>query len=234
MAEKLLWIVVPVYNEGSAVISVVESWIRVFRKLVLGQFCFLILNDGSTDDTLKIINSLKNANPEIKIIDKKNSGHGQTCIMGYKEAIRENAQWVFQIDSDGQCDPTFFPELWNLREKHNVVYGYRKRRLDGLQRFLISRFVSVCCLLATGVWVKDANVPYRLMKVSELKKIIDRIPSDFYLANIPISIFLKKNCGIRWIDILFLQRVGFTAPVKISSFLKQGKLLAKQLKEIKW
>ena len=47
--------------------------------------------------------------------------------------------YVFQIDSDGQCDPRYFASLWRLREQFTVVYGVRTTRDDGLARVLISR-----------------------------------------------------------------------------------------------
>lgn len=220
----------PVYNEEEAVGNVVEEWQDCFLKHA-GSFTFCILNDGSKDGTLAILKDLEQKYPEIKIIDKPNSGHGQTCMYGYKLALNNHAEWIFQIDSDGQCAPEYFPEMVKVAQDNKVVYGFRQTRDDGLQRSLISRFVTLFTFFATGQWVRDANVPYRLIHSSVMRKIVDKVPPTFYLANILVSVLAKKEAGIKWINIHFRDRVGGTASVKTVSFVKHGFTLFRQLKE---
>ena len=50
--------------------------------------------------------------PRLEILDRENRGHGQSCLQGYRIARERGVPWVFQIDSDGQCDPRFFEGLW--------------------------------------------------------------------------------------------------------------------------
>ena len=110
-----LWIIAPVYNEEKNLHSFVEEWMSVFRKVAGNDFTFCLLNDGSTDRSLSILNELASCYPELRVIDKANSGHGSTCIAGYELAIQAGAQWIFQIDSDGQCDPMQFRHFWDSR-----------------------------------------------------------------------------------------------------------------------
>lgn len=102
-----LWVVMPVYNEQDCIEQVVHEWLPIFNKHTT-QFTFCILNDGSKDNTQQLLNQLAQQHTELKIIEKDNSGHGQTCVLGYKTAIENSAEWIFQIDSDEQCDPVFF------------------------------------------------------------------------------------------------------------------------------
>ncbi len=220
----------PVYNEHECVPKVIEEWRQELAKYSFG-YTLCILNDGSKDNTLKILKEFETKDKNIKIVDKPNSGHGQTCVEGYRIALQNNAEWVFQIDSDGQCDTKYFSDLIKEAEHSKVVYGYRKSRDDGFQRFLVSRIVTLFVFFATRVWVRDANVPYRLMHKDALKDIVDKVPSDFYLANILISVFQKKYFGIKWINIHFRQRMGGVASVKTFSFAKHGIKLFKQLKQ---
>jgi glycosyltransferase involved in cell wall biosynthesis len=225
-----LWVVLPVYNEESCVESVIREWLPVLSD-TCGTFVMLALNDGSTDSTLSVLRRLEAEHPELRVVDKGNTGHGQSCVQGYRMALEAGADWVFQIDSDGQCDPRFFEAFWGARNPGGVRYGFRRTRDDGRFRYYASRLVSVATLLACGVWVRDANVPYRLMHASGLEGIAEAIPPDFHLANILVAVLQEQKCGIQWIDIHFRERIGGAPSAKPSSFARHGVKLFRQLRE---
>lgn len=224
-----VWAVMPVYNEEEALPQVARDWSAALMAAA-PDHVFCILNDGSKDGTKDILDSLARELPNIRAVHKANSGHGQTCVDGYALALEHGADWVLQIDSDGQCDPKYFATFWAQREAHPVLYGYRRKRLDGWQRMAISRVVTLVTFIATGTWVADANVPYRLMRADALRGIIGRIPKDFYLANILLAVLQKRAFGIRWIPIVFRDRAGGTPSVKPLMFGKQGWKLFRQLR----
>ena len=219
----------PVYNEEESLSHVLDAWLPVLREN-LDNFVYCIINDGSKDKSIDIMNSYAETNPEIKVIDKTNSGHGQSCIYGYHVAIENGAQWVFQMDSDGQCDPSYFKACVVQSANHPVVYGYRQTRDDGWKRFYISRIVSAFIWIATRVWVKDANVPYRLMHTDTLKRIVNHVPKDFHLANVLISTYQQYRYKIKWVNIHFNDRFGGEPSVKLSLFAKHGLVLFQQLR----
>jgi dolichol-phosphate mannosyltransferase len=225
-----LWVVMPTYNEEVSVGRVVDEWLPILRQHAPG-FRMCILNDGSRDRTPEILHALAARHPELLVVDKPNSGHGQTCLIGYRQALRAGAEWVLQIDSDGQCDPVFFPALWQARAHSPVVYGFRRRRDDGLMRTVISRIARVVTLLASGAWVRDANVPYRLMRADTLRGLVDDVPPDFHLANIMLAALQERRYGIRWVDIRFRDRFGGSPSVKAYSFFRQGMKLYWQLRK---
>lgn len=224
-----LWVVMPVYNEEEALGTVIEEWQKALQASKL-HYTFCILNDGSKDKTLSILNDYASRYPEIKVIDKPNSGHGQTCVHGYQLGLENNADWIFQIDSDGQCDPQFFPAVVAASAKHKAVYGQRKTRDDGMQRVIISKFVRLFTLLATGQWINDGNVPYRLIHKDLMKNIAYSVPADFHLANIYVSVMCNKQEKIKWVPIHFRDRSGGSPSVKTFSFVKHGFKLFKQLR----
>lgn len=221
----------PAYNEEDSVAKVVLEWLPVFRQTE-PDFTLCILNDGSRDGTLQVLQSLAAQHPEIEVVDKPNSGHGQTCLAGYKRALAQGAQWIFQIDADGQCDPSRFPLLWEMRLQHPVVYGFRFPREDGIIRFIISRIVSVATLLGMGVWVLDPGSPYRLMRHDTLKDAVEVIPDDFYLVNIVLAALQQKKYGIRWIKTRFRQRYGGASNINGFGFCRQGWRLFNQLRAL--
>jgi glycosyltransferase involved in cell wall biosynthesis len=167
------------------------------------------------------------------VVDKPNSGHGQTCLLGYRTALQAGARWILQIDSDGQCDPAFFGRFWSLRRDHPFVFGFRKKRLDGATRSLISRAVSLTVYLAFGVWVRDANVPYRLMRAEELAKVIPGEDVGIHLANVYLSALIQRSCPIRWVPIHFLNRIGGTPSVKALAFVRHGVRLFRELRQLR-
>ncbi|MBC7554960.1 MAG: glycosyltransferase family 2 protein [Taibaiella sp.] len=230
MSINNLWVVMPVYNEEEAITSVCEEWYRALEATGL-NYTLCILNDGSKDGTLKILNEFAAKYRRLKIIDKANSGHGQSCVLGYNIALENGADWILQIDSDGQCDPQYFPAFVQLAATRKAIYGFRKTRDDGFKRYLISRFVTLFTFAATGQWVKDANVPYRLIHESVMRNISNKIPAHFHLANIYVSVLSNKLAGIKWVDIHFRDRSGGSPSVKTFSFIKHGFTLFRQLKE---
>lgn len=224
-----LWVIMPAYNEEEAISSVIHSWSKALRNTAPNHI-LCMLNDGSKDKTLEKLRTLEKEIPNLKIIDKRNTGHGPTCIAGYKMALAEGAEWILQIDSDGQCDPCYFALLWQLRNKHPVIYGYRYKREDGISRLVISRLISILVLLASGVWVRDTNVPYRLMRADALKKALPNLPENFSLANILLSVSQQSETGITWVPIVFRKRSGGVSSMNIRSFFKHAVAVVRQLR----
>jgi len=225
-----LWVVMPAYNEEQSVRYVAEEWLQILRQSY-PDFIFLALNDGSKDSTLAILNSISENEKKFRVTNKLNSGHGQTCLQGYRIALKEAAEWILQIDSDGQCDPVYFERFLDKASREKTIYGWRKSRDEGWTRLWISRFVTLFAFVATGVWVKDGNVPYRLMHRTTLEKIVGLVPRDFHLANILVAVLQEKYFGISWVPIHFRNRMGGTASVKKYSFVKHGVKLFRQLRK---
>lgn len=228
-----LLIVMPVFNEEEALPIVVREWIPVLREQT-SEFQILVVDDGSTDNTPRVLLELCQQYPgEVIRFRHPNQGHGQSCVRGYEMAAESEAQWVLQIDSDGQCDPAEFPKFWSVRERHPLIFGTRTRRDDGMARYLISYVVCAAVLLAGGRWIRDPNVPYRLMSVDLLTKAIGDFPRSFYLANIGIAARLTRLAKIYWIPIHFRKRHAGVPKVRLFQFARHGIRLFRQLHQLK-
>jgi glycosyltransferase involved in cell wall biosynthesis len=229
-----LAIILPVYNEQASVRKVVLEWFQEIENWT-ENFTFLCLNDGSNDDTLKILNRLRDQlGPRLEILTHSNCGHGQTCLAGYRLACERNIPHVLQIDSDGQCDPQYFFRFWRLREKFDVIYGVRTKRDDGWRRVLASLILKTVLLTTQRVHCADANVPYRLIRTEKLLPLLEKIPPDFFLVNVALAVLLKKS---RWthhhIPIRFRERYGGEPSVKLGKFSEKAVELVTQLSKIK-
>lgn len=179
-----LALVMPVYNEEACIVAVVESWHAELTRLGI-NFLIIVLNDGSRDATQERLAQFV-GNPRIQIINKANSGHGPTILEGYQRAV-EQAQWVFQIDSDDEMTAEHFESLWNKREGYVALFGCRLGRQQNPGRSLISAISRMSVSLLYGSGVHDVNTPYRLIRSGLLKQIVLTIPAATFAPNILIS-----------------------------------------------
>jgi glycosyltransferase involved in cell wall biosynthesis len=211
----------PVHNEALRLRAVVEEWLPVLRASgVAVTLC--AIDDGSTDATPAVLRQLAREHQGIEVVTKPNTGHGRTCIFGYRLAIARGAGRILQIDSDGQCAPAYFPEFWRLGAQHPLVFGRRRIRHDGTWRRQVSMLLAVGTAAATGIWVRDPNVPYRLMTAVALREVIDAVPDDVDLANVYVAVALAARNPIRWVDIVFRNRLAGRSHRGWRSMLRPG------------
>ena len=94
MKHKLeLALVVPVFNEEKIIKEVIKKWLNALKKI---DFKIIIVNDGSSDNSKKIIKSI--VTNKIILLNKKNSGHGPSITYGYKTALGLKPEFIFQVE----------------------------------------------------------------------------------------------------------------------------------------
>jgi dolichol-phosphate mannosyltransferase len=185
-----LAIVMPVYNEEECIVKVLKSWISTLDTLGM-RFHIIVLNDGSSDGTQQSLQVFNN-DDRIEVVNKANSGHGPTILMGYKRSVKI-ADWTFQCDSDDEMKPDSFQILWENRERYDALFGIREARNQNLGRKLISVFSRIIVRLLFGTGVTDVNTPYRLIRSKILEKIVCQIPFNTFAPNVIISGMLSKS-----------------------------------------
>jgi glycosyltransferase involved in cell wall biosynthesis len=196
-----LTVVIPVYNEQDCIEEVLSSWGNFLNGYLKGvSFNIVVINDGSKDNTPKILDEIKGKYPYLHVVHQKNGGHGEAVLNGYAEALKFSPDWVFQVDSDNQFLPDDFPKLWENREKSNFMLGYRKKRYDEFNRLIITRIVRVIIFMMYGVWVNDSNIPYRLIKGNYLTLLLRDLPGRPFAPNIFLTVMAKKDGN----DLMFI------------------------------
>lgn len=231
MKEKM-YIVIPAYNESETIKSVIEEWYPLTEKYGEGSR-MAIVNDGSKDNTLEIALKLAEKYPRLTVLDKPNGGHGSAVIYGYKYALDKGADYVFQTDSDGQTRPEEFEQFWINREKYDMVIGERSGRQDGFSRVFVTKTLRLVLRVIFGVWVKDANTPYRLMKADSLRSCLDLFDDDYNLPNVIISVAMKKsNKPVLFRHITFRPRQGGKNSINMKKIIKIGMQALKDFKAI--
>ena len=217
-----LFIIMPAYNEEENIHNVIAQWHPVAER-ISPDSRLVVIDDGSRDRTLTIARNLKKTYPRLIVLTKENLGHGPAVLYGYRYAVSKGADYVFQTDSDGQTLPSEFPIFWKNRRKCGLLIGSRVKRMDGLSRIFVTWVLQMVLLIIFRIPIRDANTPYRLMQCSELKKVLTKVPENFFLSNVLITvIYTKQNRGVHYYPITFLERQNGSNSINLKKILLIG------------
>lgn len=223
MSDKL-YIIIPAYNESANINELINNWYPVIeRHNGNGESRLIIINDGSKDNTYKLIKNAEKDHPLLKGLTKANGGHGSTVLFGYRYAIKNKADYIFQTDSDNQTNPKEFEPFWNLRTKYSAIIGNRSREKDGEQRVLVEKILLLLLRVYYGVRIPDSNAPFRLMKTSLVEKYISKLPLNYNLPNVMLTTYFAYfHENIVFKEISFAPRGGGVNSINISKIIKIG------------
>lgn len=232
---ETLYIIVPAYNEAVNIKKFIDDWYPIIETY--GHYStsrLVIINDGSKDNTYEIIKECAQKKPLLRPLTKPNGGHGSTVLFGYQFAIQNNADYIFQTDSDGQTNPAEFEKFWNFRHNYDAIIGNRPARQDGLFRKFVQKTLLFILRITFGVQVPDSNAPFRLMRRQLVEKYIQRLPKDFNLPNVMLTTyFAYYHEKIKFLDITFKPRQGGKNSINIKRIVKIGWQAIADFKKLK-
>lgn len=169
-------IIIPAYNEAENIEKVVNNLVNNYP-----QYDYVIVNDGSTDDTLKICQE-----NHYQVIDLPiNMGIGGAVQTGYRYARDNGYEAAVQLDGDGQHDVAYLEGMLRTLEEGqaDAVIGSRFVDKEGFQSSQIRRigikFLSSLGWLLTGVRVKDITSGYRVVNRKFIKIFSEDYPADY-------------------------------------------------------
>jgi len=160
----------PVFNEQENIENTVDSAVSVLNE-ISENWELIIVNDGSTDDSLKVSEKLASKYKNVRVVSHvKNRGYGASLKTGF---YNSRYPWVFFSDADGQFD---FSEIKKLIKKQketksDLVIGYYLKRKVSLFTVLTSKLWELIILLLFGLKVKDIDCGFKLVS----RKVIDKI-----------------------------------------------------------
>lgn len=186
----ILYIVIPCYNEEAVLPVTAPLFLNKVKELAAAgkiseESRVLFVNDGSRDDTWKIIRGLSEQDPHyLGISQSRNRGHQNAVLAGLMEA-RERCDITISIDCDGQDDINAMDEMVEkYLEGYDVVYGVRSsRETDSFfKRFTAQSFYKL--LSAMGAEVVYNHADYRLMSARVLKEFANFKEVNLYLRGL--------------------------------------------------
>jgi len=158
----------PAYNEEANIGKTVISTASVLKK-VAEKWEILVINDGSSDKTAKIVAGLSKKEPRIRLINHPvNYGYGGALKTGFAES---QYKWVAFMDSDGQFDFSEIEKFLSLTNKADLILGYRLKRADSLMRRIYTFGWAMTARLLLGLEAKDYSCGFKLIK----KKVFESI-----------------------------------------------------------
>jgi len=182
-------IVIPLLNEDES-LNELHDWIATIMQSNRYSYELLFIDDGSTDDSWKVIASLSEKNPNVKGIRfQKNYGKSQALNAGFKEVTGDV---VITMDADLQDSPDEIPELYNLikNEDFDLVSGWKKKRFDSkIRKNIPSKLFNAAARKTSGLKLHDFNCGLKAYKKEVVKNIDVNGEMHRY---IPV---LAKNAG---------------------------------------
>ena len=159
----------PAYNEAGNIEKSVKQALRVLPK-VAKRYEIIIVDDGSTDNTLQISKRLALKHKKVRVVTQKNKGYGGALKRGFCEAKYE---WVFFTDSDLQFDLAELVAFVDSAQKSDLIIGYRLNRAEGWTREALAKGLKVWNFLLLGLpfSLKDFDCAFKLIHKSVLDAI---------------------------------------------------------------
>ena len=182
----------PAYNDAGTIASLVITSVKVAATLT-DDYEVIVINDGSKDDTAKILDELARIYPgRVRVVHHEvNRGYGGALRSGFAAASKD---LVFYTDGDAQYDPAEMTLLWEkMSGDVDWVNGWKISRSDPLHRIIIGRIYHHTVKLLFGLKVRDVDCDFRLMR----RKIFDVVT-------------LEKNSGVICLEMMKkFQDAGF-------------------------
>ena len=184
-----LSIIIPLFNEAES-LPPLYDWIK--RVMDENKFSYeiIFINDGSTDDSWKVINDLKSKDDCIKAIRfRRNYGKSPALFCGFEKA---QGDVVITMDADLQDSPDEIPELFRMikEDGYDLVSGWKKKRYDNtFTKNIPSKIYNATARKVTGIKLHDMNCGLTAYRLDVVKHIEVYGEMHRYIP------YLAKNAG---------------------------------------
>lgn len=185
-----LTIIVPLFNEEES-LPELFAWIKRVMTAEGYSYEVLFVDDGSTDNSWKVIEELKTQNPDQVegIRFRRNYGKSPALFCGFKAA---QGDIVVTMDADLQDSPEEVPEMIRMirEEGYDLVSGWKKKRYDGkFSKNIPSKIYNWTARKVTGIKLHDMNCGLKAYRSEVIKNIEVYGEMHRYIP------FLAKNAG---------------------------------------
>lgn len=212
MAEesKKILVVIPTYNEAENIGAVIPR--------VLGacpQTDILVVDDNSPDGTRKVVESISQENPRVRLLCRENKGGlGTAYVAGFRFAIENGYDYVVEMDADLSHEPGEIPRFYKALSDHADVaigsrYAFGVSVLNWpMKRLLLSYGGNIFARVVTGVPVNDMTSGFKAFRVDVLKAVnLNSIRSNGYAFQVEMNVrAYRKGFRLVEVPIVFTER----------------------------
>lgn len=190
MKLSSLSILIPTYNNAPTIARALEEALEV-GKQAARDYRIVVVNDGSTDQTARILETYRTgAHIEVKT-HTENQGYGATIGQLYHYGAE--SEWMFSVPGDYQVGARELTKLLPFTDRADIIIGWRKNRHDPQSRLLQSAVYNRILGALYGVKVHDVN-SVKLIRSRIMKEIALSVTSAFVDAQLVIA---AKRHGYR-------------------------------------
>ena len=211
MEKKKILIIIPTYNELENLPKLIPEVLSKNENIDI-----LIVDDNSPDGTADFVQDEAKKNSRIKLIKReKKMGLGTAYIAGFKFALQNNYDYIFEMDADYSHSPKEIKNFLKAIKKYDLVLG--SRYVKGvnvvnwpMKRLLLSYFANHYTRIITGLPVFDATGGFKCFRKKVLESIdLNKIKSNGYTFQIEMTFKAwKKGFSIGEIPIIFIDRTA--------------------------
>lgn len=211
MSQNL--VIIPTYNEKENIENIIRA---VFSQPL--TFHVLVIEDGSPDGTSEIVKKLQKEFPaKLFMIERKGKlGLGTAYITGFKWALENNYEFVFEMDADFSHNPEDLNRLYDACANQGADVAIGSRYVTGVNvvnwpigRVLMSYFASKYVRFILGVKIADTTAGFKCYRREVLQTIeLDKIRFKGYAFQVEMK-YTAYECGftLKEVPVIFINRV---------------------------
>mgnify|MGYP001389007106 CR=1 FL=1 len=209
-----LSVVTTSYNSRSTISKFIDEISKTVLELNISDYEIIIVDDGSTDETIQILKDEKKKLNDIKIISlSRNYGHHKALITGLNEATGDH---IFIIDSDLEEDPSELKRFLNEIESYDFVYGIQKKRSASFITNSLGKIFYQFFNLVSSAKIPENLTTMTLMKKKVKLELDQFTENEIFFHGILHTIGFKKK-GIL-VNKIFKGKTNYTLSKKLNLF----------------
>lgn len=202
-------VVIPTYNELDNIQRLLPVLLEVIPSLQI-----VVVDDSSPDGTGELVEQMAAADGRIHLLRRSGKlGLGSAYIAGFKYALQQEVDCIFEMDADFSHDPKMLPAFIEALSENDVVIGSRYSSGVNvvnwpMSRLLLSYFANMYTRFVTGMRIMDATGGFKCFRKTALAQLdLDGVRSDGYAFQIEMNYRCYcKGFRIREIPIVFVDR----------------------------
>ncbi|MGG7036684.1 MAG: polyprenol monophosphomannose synthase [Flavobacterium sp.] len=205
-------VIIPTYNEIENIEAVIKAVFSLKKS-----FDILIVDDNSPDKTAEKVTELQNEFPDrLFLINRtKKSGLGTAYVKGFKWGLKNNYEYIFEMDADFSHNPNDLERLYEACHSNGADLAIGSRYVTGvnvvnwpLSRVLLSYFASVYVRLITGMQVMDTTAGFICYRRKVLENVnLEKIKFIGYAFQIEMKYrAFARNFKIQEVPVIFTDR----------------------------
>jgi len=209
MNDKKTLIIIPTFNEIENIGNMIKEISSIDQPIDI-----LVVDDNSPDGTGAHVKDLQKTFSNLHLLEREGKlGLGTAYVAGFKFALQNGYEFIFEMDADFSHDPKEIPKFLTVIEDADLVIG--SRYITGvnvvnwpLRRLFLSYFANRYTSIVTGLPLCDSTGGYKCFRRIVLESInLDNVKSGGYSFQIEISFKAwKKGFRIKEIPIIFIDR----------------------------